>query len=241
MPTHDWRQVESGIFHAFHTRWISELQGALNEGLLPPGYYALAEQHLRGAIADILTLNAGSPRSVTPPEHEVDGSVAVAEVPLKTGIQLTARPRRSLAIRHVSGHQLIAVIEIVSPGNIQSPGSVAAFTSKAVRLIDNGVHLSLIDLFGPTTAAPNGLHGEIWSAFDEEWINQKEFQPVTVAAYCACEPVEAWIESRAIHAELPAMPLFLRPDQQISIPLEATYLSAWRGMPQYWRDVLESV
>jgi hypothetical protein len=34
------------------------------------------------------------------------------------------------------------------------------------------------------------------------------------------------------------MPLFLTPEVYVSVPLEATYLAAWEGMPEYWRDVL---
>ena len=37
---------------------------------------------------------------------------------------------------------------------------------------------------------------------------------------------------------LPDMPLFLTPDVYVPVPLEATYQSAWDGMPAYWRDVL---
>ncbi len=44
MPVHDWTRVEAGVFHDFHNAWISELRGALNEGLLPTGYYAMSEQ-----------------------------------------------------------------------------------------------------------------------------------------------------------------------------------------------------
>ena len=35
------------------------------------------------------------------------------------------------------------------------------------------------------------------------------------------------------------MPLFLDPDRYIYVPLEATYLAAYRGMPAFWREVLE--
>lgn len=38
---------------------------------------------------------------------------------------------------------------------------------------------------------------------------------------------------------LPEMPLFLRRDRYINAPLESTYQAAWRGMPAFWRDVLE--
>jgi hypothetical protein len=35
------------------------------------------------------------------------------------------------------------------------------------------------------------------------------------------------------------MPLVLRPDRYVDMPLEATYQSAYRGMPAFWRDILE--
>src|SRR5262245_33541229 len=69
MPVHDWTLVEPGIFHAFHVAWIPEIQRTLNGGLLPQGYYALAEQHMGHAIADVLTLHAGpgSPEALPRP------------------------------------------------------------------------------------------------------------------------------------------------------------------------------
>ena len=60
MPVHDWTRVEAGIFHDFHTVWTVALRNALNEGLLPQGYYALAEQHAGRAITDVLTLHASA-------------------------------------------------------------------------------------------------------------------------------------------------------------------------------------
>ena len=44
MPLHDWTRVSAGTYHAFHNAWITHLQEALNEGLLPNPYYALGEQ-----------------------------------------------------------------------------------------------------------------------------------------------------------------------------------------------------
>ena len=44
MPIHDWTRVNPGIFHHFHLEWIGDLSRVLNRGLLPPDYYALAEQ-----------------------------------------------------------------------------------------------------------------------------------------------------------------------------------------------------
>jgi hypothetical protein len=82
MPIHDWTRVDAGTFHAFHTRWISEIMGALNEGLLPEGYYALAEQVATRMQTDVLALRAPSL-----PEHRpsASGGVALAEAPPRRG------------------------------------------------------------------------------------------------------------------------------------------------------------
>jgi hypothetical protein len=56
MPVHDWNRVTAGTFHDFHLAWIAELRRALNGGLLPRGYYALAEQVAGEIIPDVLTL-----------------------------------------------------------------------------------------------------------------------------------------------------------------------------------------
>jgi hypothetical protein len=42
MPVHDWTRVEAGIFHDFHTVWAVAIRNALNDGLLPKGYYVMA-------------------------------------------------------------------------------------------------------------------------------------------------------------------------------------------------------
>ena len=49
MPVHDWTRVNAGIFHDFNHEWISTNKRALNSGLLPPEYYALAEQIAAGS------------------------------------------------------------------------------------------------------------------------------------------------------------------------------------------------
>jgi hypothetical protein len=56
LPIHDWTRVDAGLFHAFHHNWITSLSAALNDGVLPPDYYALPEQTIGGPIRDVLTL-----------------------------------------------------------------------------------------------------------------------------------------------------------------------------------------
>ena len=56
MPVHDWTRVSAGTFHDFHQTWLVEMKRALNSGILPPGFYALAEQIAGGLGPDVLAL-----------------------------------------------------------------------------------------------------------------------------------------------------------------------------------------
>jgi Protein of unknown function (DUF4058) len=246
MPIHDWTRVEAGIFHDFHTVWIAALRSSLNDGLLPEGYYALAEQHAGRAIADVLTLHT----SPEPPGPEwsppASGGIAVAEAPPRVWRRQTVEPstrgrRRSVAIRHVSGHRLIALIEIVSPANKDRSQHVEELAHKAVAALERGVHVLLIDLFPPGLHDPAGIHGSIVQALDEyaaSYVLPSE-APLTLASYVAGTRVEIYLEHLAVGALMVEMPLFLRPDRYVNVPLEATYQAAYRGFPEFWRAVIE--
>jgi hypothetical protein len=130
MPVHDWTRVDAGIFHDFHQAWNAELRGVLNDGLLPPDFYALIEQHAGRHIPDLLTLHAGPAATPLPPPQ---GGVAVAAVRPKVSRRLTAPTaplRRTIAIRHVSGHRLVALLEVVSPANKDRADSVRALPTR---------------------------------------------------------------------------------------------------------------
>ncbi len=122
MPIHDWTRVDAGIFHHFHTSWVDDIAGVLNSGLLPADYYALAEQIAGGIGPDVLTLQTPKP-AVNEPAGDAQGTVAVAAVPPKVSLTVRAEideyvaRRRTLVIRHVSRHRVVALIEVLSPGN----------------------------------------------------------------------------------------------------------------------------
>jgi hypothetical protein len=244
MPVHDWTRVEAGIFHHFHNSWIIELSNALNGGLLPRDYYALGEQHAGRIIPDVLTLHASQPNGELPPPPSAGGGLALADAPPKVRRQLTSsetyrQRRRTLAIRHVSGHRLVALVEIISPANKDRLESVESFVEKAFEALDRGVHLLLVDLFPPGRHDPRGMHGAVWSTLHEDPYDWSLAEPLTVAAYHAGPPVRAYLEHLAVGGVLPAMPLFLLSERYIEAPLEPTYQAAYRGVPAFWRQVLE--
>lgn len=245
MPVHDWTRVDAGIFHSFHNAWITELHNSLNGGILPDEYYALMEQHAGRLVTDVLTLHASRPNGEPTPLTASSKAIALAEAPPKVRRKLTAietyrQLRRTLAIRHVSGHRLIALLEIISPANKDRQGSVEQFVGKAVEALHLGVHVMVLDLFPPSRYDPHGMHGAVWNHFDERPYDLPVDEPLTVAAYAAGPPVQAYLEHLAVGGALPKMPLFLSSDSYIPVPLESTYQAAYRGVPAFWRNVLEN-
>jgi hypothetical protein len=245
MPVHDWTLVEDGIFHDFHTVWTGSLRTALNDGLLPEGYYALAEQHAGRSIADVLTLHTSQPEEELPPPPTTTGGTAVAEAPPRMRhkqVFSQAALRRTLAIRHVSGHRLIAILEIVSPGNKDRPENVEQLVLKLALALNHGVHAVLIDLLPPGLHDPHGIHGVLCRRLDppNDAYEVPAEEPLTLTSYSAGPQVEAYVEHVRVGANLPEVPLFLTSERYINVPLEATYRDAYRGVPRFWRAVLES-
>ncbi len=123
--------------------------------------------------------------------------------------------------------ELVAVIEIVSPGNKASRNEIRAFVGKAVKLIAEGVHLLVIDVFPPSQLDPQGIHKAIWDEFNETEFEWPADRPLTLASYQAGPPPEAYIEPLAVGDRLPDMPLFLSSGDFVEVPLEATYRTTW--------------
>ena len=84
-----------------------------------------------------------------------------------------------------------------------------------------------------------GIHGVIWEYITSDPWQTLSDHPLTLASYCARTPIMAYVEPISVGCTLPDMPLFLTPDHYIYVPLEDTYMAAWRGVPQRWRRVIE--
>lgn len=239
MPVHDWTTVSAGTFHNFHFLWTASLANRLNGGLLPAGFFAMAEQIVGGPEADVLTLQARGQ-----PEPDVGGVAVAPPRPRATFVfpagkenERYARKARRIAVHHTLGH-VVAIIEIVSPGNKESKHGLRAFVDKAVELIRQGVNLLIVDLFPPGPRDPQGLHQAIWDEFTNQPFEPPPKQPLTVASYQAGPTRTAYVEPLAIGACLPEMPLFLHDEHYVNVPLEETYQATWDALPAELRRLL---
>jgi hypothetical protein len=147
--------------------------------------------------------------------------------------------QRKLVIRHSTDDRIVALIEIVSPGNKASRHALRTFVEKAADALYRGYHLLILDLFPPGPRDPHGIHGALWAEIADGNYRQPVEQPLTLAAYSADQVKTAYVEPVAVGALLPDMPLFLEPEEYVNVPLEATYAGAYHGVPQRWRRVLE--
>ena len=244
MPIHDWKRVEAGVFHHFHQAWIQEIARALNRGVLPGDYYAMSEVFAAGFEPDVLTLHR--------PEGDGDGRSSTTSGPsgvltlTPPRVQLAAeserefyrRKQNSVVVHHVSGDRVVAMVEVVSPGNKSSRHALRSFLDKTSEMLDRRVHLLILDLFPPGPRDPRGIHAAIW----EEYTGLEEALPadklLTLASYESTETLRAFVEPVAVGDVLPDMPLFLRPGGHVPVPLEATYDAAFESVPGRWRRVL---
>jgi len=243
MPMHDWTRVEAGIFHAFHHEWISDLGRSLNRNL-PEDYYALPEQQAAGFGPDVLTWQSG----ISADDEPNTAGGTLTTTPTKPQTRFTAetstefylRKKDSLVVRHVSGDRIVAMLEIISPGNKSSEHAFEAFVRKACEFLEHRIHLLILDPFPPGPRDPNDLHSAIWQRYESVPFELPDDKPLTFAAYESDLTTRAYIEPVAVGDSLPEMPLFLAPHLHVAVPLEATYASAFQNMPARWRKVLEA-
>jgi hypothetical protein len=247
MPIHDWTRVDASIFHDFHHEWITTTKHAINRRLRGTDYYALAEQIVGGLGPDVLTLQhpLGGKKLKKASAQSTSGGIALADSPPQVRFRIAqagkwyATRKKAVTVRHVSEHRVVAVLEILSPGNKSGRGALAAFERKAQDLLNAGIHLMLVDLFPPTRRDPEGIHPIVWDAEDDDTFRFDPAKPLTRASYVAAPMPEAFIEPVGAGEALPTMPLFLTQYEYVPVPLEATYETALKGVPDFWREVLE--
>jgi len=243
VPIHDWTRVEAGVFHHFHQAWIQEIARALNRGVLPRDYYAMSELFAAGFEPDVLTLHspAGDADERSPTTPGPSGVLTLTPPRVRHAAEAERefyrRKQSVVAVRSVDDDQVVAIVEVVSPGNKSSRHALRSFLEKISEMLDRRVHLLILDLFPPGPRDPRGIHAAIWEEYTGLEENLPADKPLTLASYESADSVRAFVEPVAVGDELPEMPLFLRPGGHVSVPLEATYGAAFEAVPARWRRV----
>jgi hypothetical protein len=127
------------------------------------------------------------------------------------------------------GSRLVAVVELVSPGNKDRPETRRAFAAKCVAYLQRGIGLITVDI---VTERQFNLHDELVEVLG--W-GEPFRMPAEVFLYAmAYRParrqkkneIDIWPVSLAVGNPLPVLPLALKGTRAVPIELEATYTDA---------------
>ncbi len=208
-------------WEGFHSAWASTIAVRLNEGQLPPDYFAMPLVTVGGRVeVDVATFESGA--------ADGPGNGAVA-----TAVWAPPRPGLTVAVdfldpdafevqvfQELGGPKLRAAIELVSPANKDRPGHRQAFAVKCAACLQRGVSVIVIDTV--TERAAN-LHAELaqvlgradalaWQA--PSGLYAVAYRPARSEAGAR---IDAWTEALAVGAALPTLPLWL--DEGLCLPL----------------------
>ncbi|HEY2414121.1 MAG TPA: DUF4058 family protein [Pirellulaceae bacterium] len=242
MPLHDWTRVPAGLFHHFHQDWSIELARTLNRGRLPKGVVALVEQKAGPKESDVLAIEARDRQR--PLAGDESGGVATmgppqTQIVRRTTKEFYADRANRIVVRHHLG-RMIAVIEIVSPGNKDSRFALRQFVEKTIDFLRAGVHVLVIDLLPPTVRDPAGIHKLIWDEIEDDDFTLPPGKDRVLASYETGTDRAAFIELLGVGDALPDMPLFLSNYEHVPVPLETAYQATWDSLPEEVRHAVET-
>ena len=214
-------------WESFHVTWAGAIADALNEDLLPDGYFAEEHAHAGARVEIDVATFADSPPA------PADGSVATHTYapPAPPLIVPVAFPDE-FAVRVYEaegGARLVAAVELVSPASKDRDAHRAAFANKCAGYLAQGVSLIVVDV---VTSRSADLHADILRRLGRAGDTGL---PAGAALYAAAYrpvvrggvgQVEAWPHELAVARELPTLPLALSAETCLPIDLEATYTTA---------------
>lgn len=87
---------------------------------------------------------------------------------------------------------------VVSPGNKSTRNALRSFAEKSADLLNQRIHLLILDLQPPSPRGPRGIDGTIWEETSgQEYLAPAE-KPLTLAAYQSGLAIRAYVEPVAV-------------------------------------------
>ena len=231
--THQWL--------SFHSRWATAIADDLNRRL-PKRFLAEAPFSLGTfASADVAEVDQspgdGKGAANGVPLSGAAGGVGVAVEPVlytppETDLTLSAKFPEDVfvEIRDLQrARQVLAVVELVSPGNKDDAEARESFAGKCLSYLSKGLGLVVIDIVSDRLA---NLHNELIRLAKKEAKFLMPGDPnLYVSAYRPVhrnkkDLIDLWLWPLAIGSALPAVPLALRGFGCVRLDLEATYTEA---------------
>jgi uncharacterized protein DUF4058 len=222
-------------WESFHSSWVTRIADDLTEHWLPPNFIAEENVHI-GPMFEIDVGTFERDRTVT--AEESDAAVALRnprvwtppapEAVLPSVIPDTFEVR---VLCTETGPKLVAVIELISPGNKDRDAQRRAFATKCASYLYQEVSLIIVDIV--TTRRAN-LHNDILRVMEMDGtLNLATEIQLYAVAYRPLrrdgkEVIDVWRTSLTLGGPLPELPLGLGGDLVVPVNLETTYAEACR-------------
>jgi hypothetical protein len=228
---HEWE--------SFHNRWSVAIADDLNRRL-PKRFLASAPQHLGPFVSadvaekELLSPDAGETRNGTPVRATDDGGIAVAiekaiysppattlSMPMSFPEEYRVEVRDTLRVSRI-----LAVIELVSPGNKDDTESRETFAGKCLSYLAKGIGLVVIDI---VTGRLANLHNwMVKLAKHDAKFEMPGNPPIYTSAYRPVhrnkeDAIDLWMWPLVVGSVLPIVPLALKEFGTVPLNLEATY------------------
>jgi hypothetical protein len=220
-------------WESFHAVWAGSIMTHLNR-ILPKRYVAQTQTHLGSHIeADVQEWEQGRDLAEEESSNGPSGAVAV---------QPWAPPAPPLVLPGLfpddfevpildtrGGASLVAVVELVSPGNKDRADSRRAFAAKSATYLHRGIGLVVVDV---VTERRANLHNTLMELMGLD--SRFQMSPDASLYAVAYRPirrhennqVDVWPVPLSQGEALPLLPLALKGATTIPLDLEATYSDA---------------
>jgi Protein of unknown function (DUF4058) len=129
------------------------------------------------------------------------------------------------------GMRLVAVVELVSPGNKDRPETRLAFASKSAAYLQRGIGLIVVDI---VTDKHFNLHNELLPLLNlDSRFAMPDDPPLYAVAYRPTHQgdanlIQGWPVALSVGVTMPLLPLWLRRFSAIPLDLEVAYEEACR-------------
>ena len=220
--THPWR--------SFHGAWAAAMARLLNQGVLPPGYYAGPLVDRGGPIEiDMAALReheasqpaggAAAPQTWAPP---APGLAVTVELPVTDEVEVQV-------FAHDGNPRLASAVELVSPRIEDRPQARQAFAVKCVGYLQQGSSVVVVDT---VTTRRADLNAAILSLLG---VENSSAIPANLSAvsYQAMgreeetQQLQLWPAPLALGQPLPTLPLWIAADFSVPLDLEASYQATY--------------
>lgn len=220
------------LWHEFHNRLIVAISDALTPRLQPKYYVAVETRtyldddnpELLVGIPDAIVLAASKT-----PSTELS-TVATQSRPQPIQLPMTVEvEERYLEVREVGTHQVITVIEVLSPKNKRTGEGRLAYQKKRQRVLGSSSHLIEIDLLRENAPMP--------------MIGVQEQSDYRIVVSRATTRPTADLYAFQLQEPIPRFPLPLKPDDpELEVDLQAILLGVYdRGSYQLRIDYRQPV